>query len=193
MAMKALPILLSRDTLLPAESNSAPIFDDFPPVRLFKVPDAAPPFDGEVLSGELPHRAPRSAGHDALRVPPPPRMPAPRTDMVTASGAGGLGDWPPRFARLLTEVLSGSRPAGQIMPWLTRRARFHLRRLTPAFNSGQRPRVVRVLASQPSAAVVEMSVIVGSGTRTRALALRLERTTLAGQPDRWMCTDIEAA
>jgi hypothetical protein len=110
------------------------------------------------------------------------------------SGSAGLGDWPSRFARLLTEVLSGSRPARQIMPWLTRRARFHLNRLTPLFSSSQRPRVLRVLASQPSANVIEMSVIVGFGTRARALALRLERAMPPNETAaQWLCTDIEAA
>ena len=79
------------------------------------------------------------------------------------------------------------------MPWLTERARFHLRRLAPAFSSGHRPRVLRVLTSQPSSGVVEMSVVIAAGTRTRALALRLELDKLAGQHPRWLCTDIEAA
>lgn len=197
--MTALSLLLSRDALLPAESDSTSIFDDLPPVRLVKVPDAAPPFDGEPTA-----QVPRGVGHEALHLPLPPQapsspLPVPRTGAdrdrgttaVRASGSEGPGDWPPRFARLLTEVLSGYRPPQQIMPWLTQRARYHLRRLTPAFSSGQRPRVLRVLSSQPSATVVEISVIISIGTRTRALAFRLEQAK--GQPARWLCTDIEAA
>src|ERR1700678_1275235 len=196
--MTVLPLLISRDTLLPPDSNSTPAFEELPPVRLFKVPDTAPPFDGE-----LPSESPRGAGYETLGLPPPstppsaPHVPGTRTGpdgnreagTVRASGSGGPGDWPRHFARLLTEVLSGCRPAQQIMPWLTQRARFHLRRLGPSFNSGQRLRVLRVLASQPSATVVEMSVIVGAGNRTRALALRLEQAIVPVQPARWLCTD----
>lgn len=184
MTMTTLSLLLSRDALLPLESVSDPVFEEPPPIRLFKVPDTAPPFDGE-LSPESP-----DAGYT---VPSHPRAPIPQAEMAAPASCAELGDWPPRFARLLTEALSGTRPARQIMPLLTQRARFHLRRLTPAFSSGQRPRVLRVLASQPSAAVVEMSVVVGIGTRTRALALRLEQAALGGQRGQWLCTDIEAA
>lgn len=199
--MTALPLLTARESLLTAESNSTPKDDDLPPARLFKVPDSAPPFDGE-----LPPASPCGAGYDAPCVPAPRQTPAPQLPAervgpgpdtgaaaVTASGSAGTSDWPRQFARLLTEVLSGSRPAQQIMPWLTRRGQHHLRHVAPVFNCGQRPRVLRVLSSQPSATVVEMSVIVCAGTRTRALALRLEQVTIAGQPARWLCTDIETA
>jgi hypothetical protein len=185
--MTAQPLLPSSNAPLPAGSNSAQEFDDLPSIRLFKVPDAAPPFDGEFP-------APSEFGaHFETPFVPPPRTPIPPPEATGSGGPVGLGDWPSRFARLLTEVLSGSRPSRQIMPCLTRRARFHLNRLTPIFSSSQRLRVLRVLASQPSATVVEMSVIVDFGTRTRALALRLERAMLADQSAvRWLCTDIEA-
>lgn len=186
--MTALPLSVSGGSPLAAKSHSAPVFDDLPPARLFKVPDVAPPFDGE-LSPEPP---PCGVGHDSPRVPSP-RTPIPLTEMARGNGAAGPGDWPPRFARLLAEVLSGLRPARQLTPWLTQRARCHLRGLTPAFSTGQGPRVLRVMVSQPSAAAVEMSVVIGLGTRTRALALRLERAALTDQPVRWLCTDIEAA
>jgi hypothetical protein len=200
--MTVLPLLISRDTLLPPDSNSTPAFEELPPVRLFRVPDTAPPFDGE-----LPSESPCGAGYDTLQVPPPSIPPSAshvseartgpdgnrEVSTVRARGSEGPGDWPRHFARLLTEVLSGCRPAQQIMPWLTQRARFHLRRLGPAFNSGQRLRVLRVLVSQPSATVVEMSVIVGAGNRTRALALRQEQAVIPGRPIRWLCTDIESA
>jgi hypothetical protein len=186
--MTTLPLLPSSNAPLSAESNSAQEFDPLLSARLFKVPDAAPPFDGELPS-------PSACGaDDAALFVSPPRTAVPPSEMARSSGSAGPGEWPSRFARLLTEVLSGSRPSRQIMPWLTRRARFHLNRLTPLFSSGQRPRILRVLASQPSATVVEMSVIVGFGTRTRALALRLEHAMLPGQSAvRWLCTDIEAA
>lgn len=178
--MTTQPLLLTRDTLLTTDPGGVPVHDSLPPVRLLKVPDAAPPFDDEIPSGpDVNASAPR----------PPDTFPAP----VLRTAFASAGTWPHQFARLLTEVLAGSRPARQLMPWLTERARFHLRRLAPAFSSGHRPRVLRVLTSQPSSGVVEMSVIIAAGARTRALALRLELDKLAGQHARWLCTDIEAA
>jgi hypothetical protein len=95
---------------------------------------------------------------------------------------------------LLVEALAGSRPVRQILPWTTARAQTHLRRIGPALDWGQRPRVVRVLTSHPARDVVEMSVVVELGARTRALAVRLEQAAGEGsQPARWLCTDIEAA
>jgi hypothetical protein len=187
--MTPLPLLLARDALLPADSGYAPVTDDVTSVRLFKVPDVAPPLDGEAALAPL-----------ASASPPAPSWPtavAPATALApgTAAGPGtaDLGDWPGQFARLLTEVLAGARPVRQITPCLTERARIHVRRAAAVFGSGQRPRVLRVRTSQPSSGVVEMSVIVGVGTRIRALALRLESAALADQPARWLCTDIEAA
>jgi hypothetical protein len=187
MTMTALPLTIPAGALPAAGPDAVPAPDGFPSARLFKVPDIAPPFDGE----------PAPEGRAGI-TNSAPRVPRPRTAgaLAPAPRAGapaGPGDWPARFARLLTEVLSGLRPARQLTPWMTRRACFALRALAPVFSTGQRPRVLRVLASQPSPAVVEMSVVVGLGTRTRALAVRLERAAAAGQPGRWLCTDIEAA
>lgn len=186
--MTAPPLFIARDVPLPTDSNPTPTLDDTPPTRLLKVPDAAPPFDGEFAP-----KPRRATGYGPPQAPLPPRMPITRTVADDTSGPAGPGDWPPRFARILTEVMSGSRPAQQITPWLTQRARFHLHRLMPGFRYPQRPRVLRVMTSQPTATVVEMSVVVGIGTRARALALRLEQVVHDDQPTRWLCTDIEAA
>jgi len=126
----------------------------------------------------------------------------------TGPGAGTArpaGDWPGRFALMLTEALAGSRPARQILPWTSRRARSQFDRLLRGFgdhgagSAAGQPRVLRVRTTRPAQDVIEMSVIAGFGPRTRALALRLERAT--GEhpevPDDasggWVCTDIEAA
>ncbi len=108
--------------------------------------------------------------------------------------------WPSQFAQVLAETLAGSRPASQITPWTTERARAHIRRLGPLLAAGQRPRVQRVLASRPVEDVVEVAVVVGFGPRTRALAARLERAgpqpATPGRPARqarWLCTDVESA
>ncbi len=117
----------------------------------------------------------------------------------------GSGDtdsdrWPSQFAQVLAETLAGSRPASQITPWTTERARAHIRRLGPLLAAEQRPRVQRVLTSRPVKDVVEVSVIVGFGSRTRALAARLERAgpqaaTLSrpARQARWLCTAVESA
>ena len=117
----------------------------------------------------------------------------------------GSGDtdsdrWPSQFAQVLAETLAGSRPASQITPWTTERARAHIRRLGPLLAAEQRPRVQRVLTSRPVKDVVEVSVIVGFGPRTRALAARLERAgpqaATLGRPARqarWLCTAVESA
>jgi uncharacterized protein DUF6459 len=108
--------------------------------------------------------------------------------------------WPSQFAQVLAETLAGSRPASQITPWTTERARAHIRRLGPLLAAEQRPRVQRVLTSRPVEDVVEVSVIVGFGSRTRALAARLERAgpqaATLGRPARqarWLCTAVESA
>lgn len=152
-------------------------------VRLLKVPDVAPPFDGEVLPGdgaltpEFGVWAPRPA------LPGTPGTVQPHDDA-----------WTGQFARLLTETLAGVRSMQQIAPWMTDRARVHVRRAIPALRCGQRPRVQRVLVSWPGDDVAELSVIVGLGPRTKALAVRMEKTVARpGQPPRWLCTDIETA
>jgi hypothetical protein len=110
--------------------------------------------------------------------------------------------WPSLFAQVLAETLAGSRPAGQIVPWTTQRARSKIQRLGPTLAGGQptarqRPLVRRVVTSQPRSDVLEMTVIVGFGPRIRALAVRLElsepRGIPAGRAARWLCTTVEAA
>lgn len=121
-------------------------------------------------------------------------------------------DGPRQFAVLLTEVLAGVRPVRQLRPWLSERGSVHLHRLMPLFDDGYRPRITRVLTTRPARDVIEMTLIVTVGPRTRALAVRLERIYPAGRPAageklavaaaaiprsltsaRWHCTDIEAA
>jgi len=137
---------------------------------------------------------------------------ADRNRPATSLGEPGP-DWPTRFARVLTEALAGARPAGQILPWTTKRARSQFLRLLRAFGAargragvaqgglaqrglaygGGQPRIVRVVASRPARDTIEMSVIAWFGERVRALAVRLERTAGDDRPGQWICTDIEAA
>jgi len=107
--------------------------------------------------------------------------------------------WQGRFAQALAETLAGSRPPRQIQPWTTQQAREHIQRLGPRMASAQRPRVRRVVTYRPASDVMEMAVVVGFGSRVRALAVRLERSAVSppanlGEPaGRWVCTAVEAA
>lgn len=155
-------------------------------LRLLKVPDAAPPFDGEALPA------------DGVPEPefdvwmPRPALPGPVPAAGPVSGRPQDDAWAGPFARLLTETLAGIRPMRQIAPWLTARAKVHLHRAVPVLRCGQRPRVLRVLVNWPHPSVAELSVIVGLGPRTKALAVRMEKLPAKpGQPPRWLCTDIE--
>jgi hypothetical protein len=125
-----------------------------------------------------------------------PLPPGPGWPMATPAPAG-RPQWPGQFAQALAETLAGSRASRQITSWTTEQARRRIRQLGPVLRAQQRPVVRRVIASEPGPGVVEMTVIVTVGSRTRALAVRLERTRPGrGRPGRdqaWLCTAIEAA
>lgn len=192
-------------------------------VRLCLVPDSAPPYDDELPAGEPPGSGwgavgparpvgegplaggagPVNGGHPADEVPRGSRpmagtTPMPATGRPAAGGRSAPG-WPSRFAQVLAETLAGSRPPRQIQPWTTQQAREHIRRLGPRMASAQRPRVRRVVTYRPASDVMEMAVVVGFGSRVRALAVRLERPAVSPPPSvaepagRWVCTAVEAA
>ena len=188
-------------------------------IHLAEVPDSWPPYDDEVAAagtGQAAWPAVYAAEEWAISARTGARDgDGDRDDSEddgTADGDGrasdgvdgkageGPGRWPSQFAQVLAETLAGSRPASQMTPWTTERARAHIRRLGPLLAAGQQPRVHRVLASRPVDDVVEISVIVGFGPRTRALAARLERTSpraatpgRPGRQARWLCTAVESA
>jgi hypothetical protein len=167
--------------------------DDVSAIRLLTLPDVGPPFDDDpaakAIAGTIAAAATvgpgaKWAATDAGAVDPRQEVAAARVadSAPREAGHGGADtEWARQFALLLTEALSGARPVRQILPWTSDRARIHLRALMPLFGSGQRPRVLRVIATRPTRDVIEMTVIAGVGTRTRALAVRLER---AGPADR---------
>jgi hypothetical protein len=160
----------------------------------------------ESASGRAPqHPVPDPARLDPAR-PKPASARSARPNSADPRGGGpdrGVArGWPSLFAQVLAETLAGSRPAGQIVPWTTQRARSKIQRLGPTLAGGQptarqRPLVRRVVTSQPRSDVLEMTVIVGFGPRIRALAVRLElsqpRGIPAGRAARWLCTTVEAA
>jgi Family of unknown function (DUF6459) len=174
---------------------------EWPALRLVEIPDAAPPYDCETHGTLCPAAraavqadpcaggAARAAGSRAGRARPggPP------------AAADPTAGWLRQFAQAMVEILAGVRPPGQIVPWTTDRARAQVRRLSPLLVCDRRPTIQRVLVSRPAASVLEMTVVVSLGPRSRALALRLDyvraRPAAPGRPARparWLCTAIEA-
>jgi hypothetical protein len=165
---------------------------DLAAVRLCRIPDPAPPYDGEAAQGS----GLRAAAHEPVGHTTHGGHPAQPAGTAPAPPPG----WPSRFAQVLAETLAGTRPPSQLVPWTTEMARAHIQRLGPQLASGQQPRVRRVVTFHPTSDVMEMTVVVGFGPRVRALAVRLERTSShprfgdrAPAAPRWLCTAVEAA
>ncbi len=166
------------------------------------IPGFAPPYDD--------HPAP-APGRAPAPVPPRPRpvlaqagapgrsAPGPGAPGASTPAAGGpVSGWPQHFAQMLAETLSGARPPGQLTRWATGRARRHIELLGPALALAATPQVRRLVTFRPSADVMEMTVLLGVGPQTRALAVRLERGQLRAAPrpaaaGPWRCTAVEAA
>lgn len=136
-------------------------------IQLVRVPELWPPLDPELTPGST-VRAMADARPAAIDHGP---------------------TLPRQFAMLLAEVLAGVRPARQLAPWLSQRGSLHLHRLMPLFKSEQQPKVLRVLTTRPAPNVVEMTMILVTGHRPRALAIRLEHNA---RRQHWQCTDIES-
>jgi Family of unknown function (DUF6459) len=184
-------------------------------VRLYLIPDSAPPYDAEVAAAGPPgvfprlgggpggaHGAPRPSGPDSPGWADAPGPAGPRKPPAAAGLPGPPASppgWPGQFAQVLAETLAGSRPPRQLVPWTTERARDRIRRLGPLLSAGQQPRVRRVVTCHPTADTMEMAVVVVFGQRVHALAVRLERgggqatASRAAQPGRWLCVAVEAA
>ena len=191
-------------------------------LRLITVPAGWPPYDCETHGAACPvaraaaltkphisHQAPAPAG------PPRPTAPPLAPDQSMAgqgsagqssagqssagqSSAGQTTALPRKFAQVIVEILAGSRPLRQTVGWTTDRVRVQIGDLTQVLASDQRPRIRRVVTSQPTASVVEMTVVVTFGARSRALAMRFEhlparqpRPGLPARPARWLCTELE--
>jgi Family of unknown function (DUF6459) len=147
-------------------------------IELLPVPDYWPPLPADQDTETLPGRSPEPPRADRAPAEPP------------TADAGP--PWPRQFAVLLAEGLAGVRPIRQVLPWMSEQGSVHLYRLLPLFAGGHRPRLQRVITARPAKNVIEMTMIVAFGPRTRALAVRLEQTTQAQRPQ-WRCTAIEAA
>ncbi len=146
----------------------------------------------------------------------PPRGPRPRTGapgqvLPIDQRARREGEqWAGAFAQAVVEVVGGDRPASQLVRWttrsvhedLTRRAQLVARagghqpglaRVQPV-----RPQVLSVHTCFPCRDVLETSVHVRYGHRSRAIAARFERRATAGSAgartgERWLCTALQFA
>jgi hypothetical protein len=159
-------------------------------IRQVAIPLAAPPYDDELAGNDDPvARGP--APPPGTRCAARPAADPPRGPGTARPPDADPGGWPDQFAQILAETLAGSRPAHQLTPWTTERARRQIRKLGPLLATGQRPRVRRVMTSAPASGVLELTAIVGFGPRVRVLALRLERDET--RRGRWCCTAIDSA
>ncbi len=188
---------------------------DLPELRLIAVPDAAPPYDCETHGGVCPARrdtsgaAPRGTGQPAAPAasapaagPAPVGGPAPAAGPAARAGSSAVGaaaGWPGHFAQVVVEILAGARSTRQIIPCTTDRVRAQLGHLVPLLASDQRPRIQRIVMSRPAARVIEMTVVVSFGPRSRVLAIRCEHIParpaapgLPPRPARWLCTELVA-
>jgi hypothetical protein len=175
---------------------AGPAFDDQADLDL-PLPQAALPAAGPGQEPGAPGRADRPERAGGPGPADGPSATPPETAAAPPADGPDTGAWARLFAQALAEALAGSRPPRQIAPWTTEQARRRIRQLGPMLQDGPRPVVRRVLTSTPRRDVVEMTVIIGVGPRTRAIAVRLERARPStARPDRgrpWICTVIEAA
>lgn len=170
---------------------------------LVAVPHGWPPYDCETHGAACP--AARETGEGAVAGPGEAPAGARRAAASVRPRAGGASPgtgttaaWPRQLAQVIVEILGGSRPSRQLIPWTTDHVRARVADLARLLAAGQRPALQRVVTSRPSASVMEMTMVVSTGPRSRALALRFEhvpeRPAAPGRPlrpARWLCTEIE--
>lgn len=104
--------------------------------------------------------------------------------------------WAGRITHALLEVMTGLRPAPQVVRWTTpevyaviaRRSALSARRAAQGSVPRQRERmrVVRVRVCEPADGVAEAAVVVHHGSRVRAVAIRLE-----GQDGKWRISALQ--
>ena len=178
-------------------------------VRLIEIPDAAPPYDCETHGAACPVTR-EQVGQGGSRDEVVPICLPDLTGGAAAWSSGSPGRtgaaaataaaavWPRQFAQVMVEILAGVRPQRQIDALTTDRVRARIRHLGPVLAADRRPRIQRVVTSRPADGVVEMTVVVSVGRRSRALAMRLEYVAareaapgLPSRPARWLCTELE--
>ena len=183
---------------------------DVSSLRLVKVPPTAPPYDCQVHGARCPAGADVVPGVEetpAVSVlPDAPVLAAavsPTGAVSRRSARPAVEDpvaaRPRQLAVVIVEVLAGVRPDRQLVSLATDRVRARAGNLAPLLAAGRRPRIARIVMSRPADRIVEMTVVVNFGARSRALAMRFEhaaaRPAAPGWPARpahWLCTALEA-
>ena len=104
--------------------------------------------------------------------------------------------WAGRITHALLEVMTGARPAPQVVRWTTpevyavvaRRNALAARRAAAGTGPRRRSRlqVRRIRVCEPADGVAEAAVVVHHGDRVRAVAVRLE-----GQDGKWRVTALQ--
>lgn len=118
-------------------------------------------------------------------------VPTPRCELPDPAG------WARRLTQALLEVLTGNRPAAQLVRWTSAEVLAGITAQVGALAAGQRataqeparhrrPTVRSVRVSEVCDGVAEVSAVVVRSGRAGALALRLE-----GRDGRWQCTAFE--
>jgi Family of unknown function (DUF6459) len=180
-------------------------------LHLVTVPDAAPPYDCPIHDARC---SPREAGQiipaavdrtaaerpaALAQTPAGADVAGADTAGADTAGADTAAAWLRRLAVVIVEVLAGVRPDRQLVPLATDRVRARIRGLVPLLACDRRPTIARIVTSRPAARVVEMTVVVHFGVRSRALAMRFEHVAARpaspgwpARPTRWLCTAIEA-
>ena len=169
-----------------------------PRLRLLPAPATEPPYDDErtdvapTIDGALALAFPTSSAPLPLRLVPPAQ---PGEDSDVRSARADLPDprqWTGRLAQAVVEVLAGQRPAAQLCRFATldvldllERWAGRLARRTHG-TPVSRPVVMSVHVSEPVDGVAEACVVMNTGVRRRAIALRLE-----GIDGRWQCTALQ--
>jgi hypothetical protein len=185
---------------------------DLSSLRLVKVPPTAPPYDCQVHGARCPAGADLVPGVEeapaASALPAAPALAAAADPVAAAvsqlsarpaAAADPVAARPRQLAVVIVEVLAGVRPDRQLVPLATDRVRARAGNLAPLLASGRRPRIARIVVSRPAERVVEMTVVVNFGARSRALAMRFEHAAARpaapgwpARPARWLCTALEA-
>lgn len=161
----------------------------------------------------LPHRVPVAEVQGTLALDLQPRQEPPASLAAADTGSDEadvvpidrgkrreLHAWVGRFGQAAVEIVGGDRPATQLIRWTSKEVYAELeRRALLVGRAGHhqpgqgrvqpvRPKVVSVHSFFVAAHIVETSVHVRYGARSRALAARFE-----ARQGRWICTALEWA
>ncbi len=108
---------------------------------------------------------------------------------AAANSADGATRAAVMVTRALLEVLSGWRPASQLMRWTSVSLQEDLERRAPRRPTGHRQHLLRIRLTEPAPGIAEVCALTKDVTRgrIRVMALRLER-----RGEQWIVTRLQA-